>query len=136
MLENIILEDVLVFDIETVPQRENLADFSPEMNSLWDEKVGRFRDEGVDEQEYYFSKAGIHAEFGKVVCISAGFFKTINGQLTLRVKSFFGDDEKQVLSGFGGMLDGYFKNPNKYFLCGHNIKEFDVPYLALSLIHI
>ncbi len=84
----------------------------------------------------YPEKAGIFAEFGKIVCISVGIVirdpKT--NQLVVRLKSYADDDEAALLKDFSELLNQYYKNPNKHYLCGHNVREFDVPYMCRRLL--
>lgn len=131
MLEHIILRDILFIDIETVPITPQLSDLGAEMQRLWDYRTQRYRATDVDLADYYFEKAGVYAEFGKVVCASIGFFAAANADNSdyqLRVKSFYGHDEvNEVLLPFLNLLA---KMPDRYYLCGHNIREFDIPFLC------
>lgn len=128
MLNDIQPEQLFIFDIETVPGVKNFNDLSPEFQKLFDDKVGRFRKEEEDKAAYYFNKAGIYAEFGKIVCISCGYLQKINQQYQLKIKTFKSDDEKLLLEEFTPTLIQVSKN--NYQLCGHNIREFDVPWLC------
>ncbi|GIV32720.1 MAG: 3'-5' exonuclease [Chitinophagales bacterium] len=136
MLDNVSLENLLVIDIETVPQTDDFKSLPGDMQELWGQKVRRMLGEGEDLAEHYFEKAGIYAEFGMVVCISAGFFRKSEqeGRLTFKVKSFASRVEKQVLTEFKELLDRSYNMPEKHALCGHNIKEFDVPYLCRRML--
>jgi hypothetical protein len=136
MLDHISLNDILFFDIETVPATTNLDELSPELHQLWKEKVGKYRkeEEYLTEQDHYFNRAGIYAEFGKVVCISVGFFSPGQSERKFRIKAFSNDDEKKLLMDFSMMLANHFNNPNRFYLCGHNIKEFDIPYLCRRML--
>ena len=129
MLTNLQLDKVLFLDIETVPQYRDYEDVPEKLQTLWDKKAGQIaKGEDLTQEELY-QKAGIYAEFGKIVCISTGF---INGN-TFRIKSFYGEDEKILLQEFSEMLDLHFQlNENK--LCGHNSKEFDIPYIARRML--
>lgn len=128
MLNSILPENLFIFDIETVPGKKHYDDLAPELQKLFDDKVGRLRKEEEDKNEFYFSKAGIFAEFGKVVCISCGYIQKKEDEFILKIKTYKGDDEKLLLEEFSQTLQNVFKN--NYFLCGHNIKEFDVPWLC------
>jgi uncharacterized protein YprB with RNaseH-like and TPR domain len=130
MLENIPIESVLFLDIETVPMKPAYEELPENFRALWDrkaEQLNKFdRNSGNQEkppQELY-ERAGIYAEFGKIICISTAILR--NGSLW--VKSFAGNDEPVVLKEFAGLL---VKAPEKKFqyLCAHNGKEFDYPYL-------
>lgn len=106
----------------------NFSDMPENFQKFWDKKSANFRSEEETAEDVY-QRAGIYSEFGKIVCISVGF---INGD-NFRVKSFYGDDEKEILTGFADMLRKWDPFGNK-LLCGHNIKEFDVPYIARRML--
>ncbi|WP_423148299.1 3'-5' exonuclease [Rubrolithibacter danxiaensis] len=126
MLDNLDLHNVFVIDIETVPQYADYNEVPQIFKELWDQKTQHQRKEG-ESAEGYYCKAGIWAEFGKIVCISVGVFDTANPNTGLRVKSFAGNDECEILKGFITLLD---KQPSSLILCAHNGKEFDFPYLS------
>ena len=135
MLNHIPLNRLLFIDIETVPLFATHSELSDEMKKLWDYRTHRYKPEETSLEDYFFEKAGVYAEFGKIICISLGFFaphKTEN-EYQFRVKSLYGNDEKTILSDFIDLLKGFFPNKNTY-LCGHNIIEFDVPFLCRRLI--
>ncbi len=133
MLENLNLENLLVFDIETVPQTDDFNHLPEHFKQMWEHKVRKLMKEEEVLAENYYERAGIYAEFGKVVCISAGYFKKENGLLKFRVKSFAHDDETEVLLGFKHLLEKHFDDAH-HALCGHNIREFDVPYLCRRML--
>lgn len=134
MLDNLTLENLLLFDIETVPQTDNFNHLPDHFKELWEIKVRKMLKE-EETAESFYERAGIYAEFGKIVCISAGYFKRNEaGQLQFRVKSFASDNEVEVLNGFKNLLDNYFNETLKHGLCGHNIREFDVPYVCRRML--
>jgi DNA polymerase elongation subunit (family B) len=102
------------------------------MKVLWDKKSKQFR---TNEQTAgdVFERAGIYSEFGRIICISVGLIKEKN-PYSLRLKSFFGEDEKTLLSDFSAMLMKFSKNNKESLLCAHNGKEFDFPYIARRMI--
>jgi uncharacterized protein YprB with RNaseH-like and TPR domain len=141
MLEYLNLLNVLFLDIETVSSVENYKDLSEDFKPLWAAKarqIARKKEEDMDEEEVaalYQEKAGIFAEFGKIVCISVGIIvKDAEGRFSLRLKSFADKDETVLLKGFAQMLDQYYGDPNKHSLCGHNIREFDMPYICRRMV--
>ena len=83
--------------------------------------------------EFYKKKAGIMAEFAKVVCISVGYLFKEKGENHFRIKSFYGDEEKELLSDFILLLNKEF-NTKSHLLCAHNGKEFDFPFLARRIL--
>jgi len=130
MLEKIPLRQILFLDLETVPQMWNWDELSERTKILWEKKTQNQRKEEVSPEEFYQERAGILAEFGKIVCLSCGL--VIDDQ-KIRIKSFYGDDEKQILQDFCGLLQSsYFKSD--LLLCAHNGKEFDFPFLARRMI--
>ena len=131
MLDKIKLEHMLFLDIETVPQEEFFNQMDPEMQILWDQKTQYQRRDEFSPEEFY-DRAGIWAEFGKIVCISVGNFQIKGDIRNFRVTSFFGD-EIQLLKDFNNLLNNHFSGP-QYVLCGHNSKEFDIPFIARRMI--
>ena len=128
MLESISSEDILFIDIETVPQKAGFEELPEHFQKLWDKKSSYFREESQAASEVY-ERAGIYAEFGRIICISAGVIIQKNGERFYRVKSFHDPDEKKLLSSFNDMLEKFTSNPGKR-LCAHNGLEFDYPYIG------
>ncbi len=132
MLEHVKSEDILFLDIETVPDQPTFDHVSPVMQELWKKKSEYFRQEGESAADVY-GRAGIYAEFGKIVCISVGAITLREGKRFFRAKSFAGEDEKALLVDFKQMLDVYTAKNNKN-ICGHNAKEFDFPFIARRML--
>lgn len=131
MLDKIQLENVLFLDIETVPEFETFSDLDETKKELFDLKTKYQRKEEFTSEEFY-DRAGIWAEFGKIICISVGYF-TFKGDVRhFRVTSFFGEEEK-ILKDFSNLLNNHFAQP-QHVLCGHNAKEFDFPFIARRMI--
>lgn len=131
MLHKLNLDDILFLDIETVPLHEQYSELSTEAQMLWEEKTRYQRKEEFSAEEFY-DRAGIWAEFGKIVCISVGYFSFRHQQRTFRVTSFIGE-EKNLLEDFSRLVNEHFSRPNKLF-CAHNGKEFDFPYISRRMI--
>lgn len=129
MLTQIGIDKILFLDIETVPCVYRFDDLDPKTQDLYALKTRFIQEREEKTAQEAYDRAGIYAEFGKVICISTAF---INGN-TLRVKSFYGDDETEVLRQFAELLNRYFASDQQY-LCGHNIKEFDIPFLARRMV--
>jgi DNA polymerase elongation subunit (family B) len=132
MLDNINVEDILFLDIETVPQESCFENVGPDLQKLWEKKSDYFRQEDQSAADVY-GRAGIYAEFGKIVCISVGIISARGGRRIFRVKSFAGDNEKVLLEDFGQMLSHFARDIHKN-MCGHNAKEFDFPYIARRML--
>lgn len=131
MLHKLNLDDILFLDIETVPLHQQYSELSAEAQMLWEEKTRYQRKEEFSVEEFY-DRAGIWAEFGKIVCISVGYFSFRHQQRTFRVTSFTGE-EKNLLEDFSRLVNEHFSRPNKLF-CAHNGKEFDFPYISRRMI--
>lgn len=125
-------------DIETVPEHEHWSDLSETTQELFAKKTSYQRNPSAGSgqeitAEDFYERAGIWAEFGKIICISVAYFTDKKGDRMLRVRSFFGDDEEQILLDFKELLETHF-NLTKHRLCAHNGKEFDFPYIARRMI--
>ncbi len=132
MLDKIKPQHILFLDIETVPETENFSDLSTKKQQLFAKKTEYQRKENTTAKEFY-SKAGIWAEFGKIVCISVGFFSSYEKERCFRVKSFYHKKEKVLLENFKTLLEDHFSK-DKHLLCAHNGKEFDFPFIARRMI--
>jgi DNA polymerase elongation subunit (family B) len=131
MIEKINLNNILFLDIETVPEVADFNELDADMQALYEQKTQYQRKDDFTAEEFY-DRAGIWAEFGKIVCISVGYF-VIKGDIrNFRVTSFFGEETK-LLKDFNNLLTNHFSGP-QYVLCGHNAKEFDIPFLARRMI--
>jgi len=134
MLSQLNIEEVLFLDIETVPFAPEFSDLSENWQKLWKGKM-QFRIENGELPDELYERAGIYAEFGKIVCISAGYVTQKKGEQFFRVKSFYEEDEKKLISNFFNAW-GKFAKAGKKRLCGHNGQEFDFPYIARrALVH-
>jgi DNA polymerase elongation subunit (family B) len=132
MIKDIRSEDVLFLDIESVPQFPSYSEMPERLKHFWDKKATFFVKEN-ETPESIFSRSGIYAEFGKIICISAGFIVNRDGSRFFRVKSFYGDNEKDILKGFSIMLNRFSAKP-KANICAHNGKEFDFPYISRRML--
>jgi len=130
MLKKIPYSKVLFLDIETVPEVGNWDELPEEWKNLWAKKVEKQLAEDETAEEFYGKRAGILAEFGKIICISCGI---ISDESKIRLKSFYGDNESQILKDFNEMLSGKYFDSN-LMLCAHNGKEFDFPFMARRMI--
>lgn len=128
------LHNILFLDIETVPQHDGHENLPDEWKTLWDLKASYLiRNKELETSQSIYSRAGIYAEFGKIICISCGLIQGTGQEKKLILKSFCGDDEKLLLHQFSEMLSRWCTEGNK-FLCAHNGKEFDFPYLCRRLV--
>jgi DNA polymerase elongation subunit (family B) len=134
------LQKIMFLDIETVPQTADYKDISPELRHIWEDKFAliqkrmpeKYNDQTTAEEAFHTS-AGIYSEFGKIVCISVGFIYYQGAEIHFRTKSFAGDDEKKLLVDFTTLIVKFCTTRDQT-LCGHNIKEFDIPYICRRLL--
>jgi DNA polymerase elongation subunit (family B) len=134
------LQKIMFLDIETVPQTADFSELSPELAHLWEDKFGLIHKRMPEKYsaettaaEAFSNSAGIYSEFGKIVCISVGFIYFQDKVMHFRAKSFFGDNETQILNDFSAMIQK-FCSTDEHTICGHNIKEFDVPYICRRML--
>jgi DNA polymerase elongation subunit (family B) len=140
-LDKNLLKRSLFIDIETVseyPDYESLPDVKKQ---LWKTKAEQLRrnfyghEQDITDAEIYKAKAGIFAEFSKVVCISMGFLSFEHGEpVGVRLKSLAGDEEHRILEDFARILINHYNDPENSRICGHNIKEFDIPFLCRRMV--
>ena len=130
MLKHIKLNNIFLIDIETVPQYENFDELPAHFQALWEQKSQYQRRPEQTAAEFY-ERAGIWAEFGKIICISIGFFHLEKKHIHLRLRSLAADDEKLLLLQFIDLLNN---QSNHLQLCAHNGKEFDFPYLCRRML--
>lgn len=135
------LHRILFFDIETASSSPDYQTLDPELQSLWDHKASYWIKSDLEAgatdvfSDLYRKKAGIYAEFGKVVCISMGILIMEKDDIKeLRLSSISGSEEKALLTAFAQLIDKYYGDPSKDYFCGHNLKEFDVPYLSRRMV--
>ncbi len=133
MLEHVSLKNILFIDIETVPQEADYKSLEDNNRELWNDKARWIVKEDQSPEDVY-QRAGIYAEFGKIICISAGFIHFKEDKTReFRLRSFYGHDEVKILEDFAQMLTRFYNDSNK-MLCAHNGKEFDFPYLCRRML--
>jgi 3'-5' exonuclease len=128
------LHDILFLDIETVSQYSSFDGVPEEWKQLWGKKAEfLIKDKQLESAEKIYGRAGMYAEFGKIICISCGIISGRGDEKRLSLKSFFGDDERPILQNFIEMINKWASDNNK-FLCAHNGKEFDFPWLCRRMV--
>jgi len=134
------LTKIMFLDIETVPLKADFNELPDALQHLWEEKfrsLKKYLPEKYEDEmtpaDAFNSSAGIYAEFGKIVCISVGFIFYRNKEMFFRTKSFAGDDERLILENFAKLISES-RQADGYRFCGHNIKEFDIPYICRRMI--
>lgn len=132
---NISLFNLLLLDIETVPCVFQFEALPEEQQKLWIEKISKTMPESIAPHESFLQKAGILAEFGRVICISTGyFFENSDKEICLKIKTVSGHDEKLLLNEFMQITDGFYRHNNRFRFAGHNIREFDIPYICRRML--
>lgn len=135
MLDHLPISKTIFLDIETVPNASDLSELSEYEQQLWQDKRGKYRPEEMDSDEYYFNNAGIFAEFGKIICISLGYFTGQDQDRIFRIKSIVNDDEALLIKEFIQVFKKFELNfGSQLMICGHNIKEFDMPYICRRML--
>jgi len=140
MIDTLSITNILFLDVETVSGYEKFEDLNDEMQYLWKLKAAQISRVPASEleeaacAELYSDKAAIYAEFGKIVCISAGLIVKEADEYHIRLKSFMGYDEAVLLTEFAELMNQYFNDASKHYLCGHNLVEFDVPYICRRMV--
>ena len=132
MLEGLNLENILFLDIETVPASPDFESVPEDFRKFWEKKAGWLKKENETPTDIY-DRAGIYAEFGKIIVICVGHLTLRNGTRHIRLKSFAGDDEAVLLKDFAEMINKFTSN-REVDLCAHNGKEFDFPYIARRML--
>jgi DNA polymerase elongation subunit (family B) len=127
-------EQIAFIDIETASQVAHFNQLAPRMKAIWQKKAAKLNNEtNLNEEQLYVERAGIFAEFGKIIAIGIGFFvKDENQNRKFRVKVLAADNEKEILTAFCQIIEPFAAK--NYWLCGHNAKEFDFPYLCRRLL--
>lgn len=135
-MQHIRLENLLLIDIETVPVSRDFASLPEIWQQLWTQKTERSLPENTSAAEYYGQRAGVMAEFSKIICISIGYFHVSQAdkKMQLRIKSFAGDDEPALLKDFLSTVKQMEAVNKHWSFAGHNIKEFDIPFICRRLL--
>lgn len=129
------MTELLLLDIETVPCAASYAELDSGWQSLFCDKISKTVPEDFDPAQSYRKKAGILAEFGKIICISTAFFyEDENRQLSLKMKSISGNDEVEILRNFTDLCNKMYLHNRHFQFGGHNIKEFDIPFICRRLL--
>jgi hypothetical protein len=141
MLNQVDIASVLFLDIETASTASEFTELEDNFQTLWAEKCSKLLQQPLGDlpveviEDTYKRRAAIYSEFGRIICISVGIVvRNRDKKLRLRLKSFAGQDEAKVLADFATMLHQYFPKPDKAYLCGHNIREFDIPYICRRMV--
>lgn len=129
---------ILFLDIETVTESPAYRLLSEDIQALWNHKASMLRltakNGFLDNETMYESKAGIYSEFSKVICISILHYYQVDEKGYVESQSFYPKKEADLLSQFGAYLDAKFDKVNNVKIVGHNIREFDIPFIARRML--
>ena len=129
------ISNLLLIDIETIPQTSSFSNLNPHWQQLWREKTQNNLSEKITDEEGWKMRGGILAEFGKIICISTGYFyKDEKENQCFKIKSVFGDDEVELLKQFCELCNKFYKHHRDFIFGGYNIKEFDIPYICRRIL--
>lgn len=132
-LNKLKLDKILFLDIETVPEVYKFSDLDEKTADLYLQKNKYLIERDSLSSDEVYERAGVFAEFGKIVCISCGIVSDNGHEKEIRMKSFSGDDETEILTDFADLLNRHYNSPY-HSLCGHNAKEFDFPFIARRML--
>lgn len=135
--DSIYFHKTLIIDIETVPLSGDWHELPEALQKHWLHKSGFLslsEAEKTDPAYAFRNRAGIYAEFGKIVCIGMGFITKQDEKHVIRLKSICNDNEQALLQEFCDTLHSFERQHKDVLLCGHNIKEFDIPYICRRLL--
>lgn len=131
MLNEISLDHILFIDVETVPQYPDYAALPDSKKKFWDYKASLLSKTEEQTSDKLYERAGIYSEFGKIICISSGYLKTKESGYEMIIKSYYSNDESSLLKNFSDMIS---KLSSSWYMCAHNGKEFDFPYICRRLL--
>ncbi len=135
--ERLHFHKILIIDIETVPVQGNWEDLDEGLKAHWLQKMNFLKmsdEDRADPGRIFKDRAGIYAEFGKIICIGIGFIHQHKNDTVIRLKAFSSDDEAKLLSDFASLVNLFERQNGGLSFCGHNIKEFDIPYVCRRLL--
>lgn len=140
VLEKVKSEDVVFIDIETVSVEENLVEGTP-LYDAWSYKA-RYANElnkktGLQFtlEDFFKEKAALYAPFAKIICITVGrIIEKKDEEPKIMIKSYQGDDEKELLENFNDDLGAVCAKSPKTILCGLNNIGFDEPFVFKRLL--
>lgn len=131
----IIAAGSLVFiDIETVSGKKSFEELTDDWQSLWNKKAGKLVPEESTLENFYEERSALYAEFGKIVCISFGYYRSAGSEMKLRIKSLVNEDEQVLLKEFCDIIQQFEKHHRGWAFAGHNIREFDIPYISKRIL--
>ncbi len=131
------LKQILFLDIETVPIQAAFSSLTEGLQKEWLRKAKNIKTNSTEEippEALFTERAGIFSEFSKVVCIGIGSLHQQENGWRIRLKSITQNDEKKLLNEFCEVVTRFSAHYPDMKFCGHNIKEFDIPFLCRRML--
>lgn len=127
------IKRMVFFDIETATSHKNYQDLSQRMKDLWSKRCEWLKENYKDnedktDEELFYYKGALHAEYSKIICISFGRVDVDeNGEMSHTIHTCSGDNEMHVIKEALAVFDKF--NSSGFKFVGHNIKGFDIPVI-------
>ena len=131
------LEKMMFIDIETAGQTATSLELSEKMQSLWSSRSEILRghlgdkypdNKGKSDEDLFQAKSALQAEFGRIISITIGLIKFVDGEPVANLASYSGEDEVDILTRVFTAITKMEKTGIK--VVGHNIKRFDIPFIC------
>ena len=124
--------ELFAFDIECCGQYPDYDTFLLEDERGANLFKKKFLKMGWDQKwsidDAYIQNAGIITTYGKICCISFGY---VSDSGEKQIKSFWGEDEKEIVNNFNELLK---KIETKNFnLSGFRVFHYDIPFILHKL---
>jgi len=138
MLDVTILDNSVIFDIETVPIAPSYEDLRTDNPAVFEafEYCCKFtnKDASISCEDYFQKQASFNPEYAKVCCFSFGkLHLDDNGKdYEIETRSYYGPDEIKILKQVAKLLEK--ANKMNFHIGGHNVKNFDNPFLIKRYI--
>lgn len=136
MTPTINLNNVMVFDIETIPLYPSFEEMPEHLQEMWVKKLQRINSKPnltIEEASAKYKETSFYPEYARIICLSIAYIK--RGEW--RIGSFCDEDERVLLESFikvNSTLESLaLESRNLLHWSGHNIKRFDIPFLCRRL---
>jgi hypothetical protein len=131
---------ILFLDIETVgcekdydSCKKNQPKIAEQFDKYYDWFLKRFPEDALIKENQknivFQTRTALVPEFAKIVCVSMAFVLE-NGDI--RQQTFSNDNEYTLLTEVRNLLERCGKLD--FHLCGHNLKNFDIPMISKRMV--